>query len=65
MCVYEYKCAYKAEYCILSLDVNECDQQPSICLNGGTCFNIPGDYNCSCSIEWAGKNCQSSKFFIS
>ena len=40
---------------ILFTDVDECELQP--CMNGGTCNNVNGDYECRCSDGWTGKNC--------
>lgn len=34
---------------------NECLNNP--CENGGTCFNTPGSYYCSCKTGWTGSNC--------
>lgn len=33
----------------------------SPCLNGGKCFNVEADYECSCPDEFEGKNCQNIK----
>lgn len=27
------------------------------CLNGGTCSNFSGGYNCTCAAGWTGENC--------
>ena len=44
-------------------DVNECTEQtPHPCLNGATCRNQNGDYDCDCVEGWTGKNCDDGKF---
>ena len=43
------------------LDTNECVLNPFICLNGGTCINLEGDYRCECAVGWGGKNCGEGK----
>ena len=40
----------------LFLDVNECLENP--CLNGGSCVNLDGSYQCQCPPEWQGDNCE-------
>ncbi|XP_056011712.1 protein crumbs-like isoform X4 [Ostrea edulis] len=37
-------------------DYNECTEE-SPCANGATCVNYEGDYNCSCTEGYKGKNC--------
>ena len=27
------------------------------CMNGATCLNLPGDYNCTCAPGYEGLNC--------
>ncbi|CAC5361885.1 unnamed protein product [Mytilus coruscus] len=34
---------------------NSCASGP--CKNGGSCTNIPDDYQCTCTHGWSGKNC--------
>ena len=34
-----------------------CSRSP--CQNGGVCFNVDADYECQCSVEFDGKNCQN------
>ena len=36
-------------------DVNECLNNP--CLNGATCINKPGSYECKCASGYHGNNC--------
>ena len=38
-------------------DIDECELYPDICENGGICSNLFGDYNCTCSEGFTGKNC--------
>lgn len=40
-------------------DVNECDANPSLCRNGGTCVNEVGGYRCRCPPEYVGELCES------
>ncbi|KAI6653592.1 Neurogenic locus notch-like protein 1 [Oopsacas minuta] len=37
------------------IDINDCEPEP--CMNNGTCQDQVNDYNCTCVIEWIGKNC--------
>ncbi|XP_061077777.1 lactadherin-like isoform X2 [Conger conger] len=37
-------------------NVNDCASQP--CQNGGTCYDLEGDYNCRCPSPYVGKHCQ-------
>lgn len=44
----------------LFIDVDEClTSKP--CLNGATCVNEPGSYNCTCQQGHTGKNCEKGK----
>ena len=36
-------------------DVNECLNNP--CMNGATCVNTRGDFQCLCPPQWTGKIC--------
>lgn len=47
---------------IFILDINECVQE-NICQNGGTCFNRPGSFYCSCAQGWTGTLCETGKPF--
>ena len=51
---------------LIFLKGNACDSGP--CLNGGTCVpNSYNNYQCSCSVEFSGQNCETgktSKFLI-
>ena len=40
-------------------DIDECKAGP--CLNGGTCSNKPGSYQCSCASGFDGKDCENGK----
>ena len=43
-------------------EVNACDSKP--CLNGGTCTSTDYiNYQCSCSMDFSGKNCEIGKMF--
>lgn len=48
--------------CDFFLDINECVQE-NICQNGGTCFNRPGSFYCSCAQGWKGTLCETGKQF--
>lgn len=37
-------------------NINECLEQP--CLNGGSCSDLSGDFQCSCPSPYVGKRCQ-------
>ncbi|KAF6018837.1 CUBN [Bugula neritina] len=41
-------------------DINECES--SICQNGGTCTNTPGNYTCACTEYAVGRNCETPTF---
>ena len=43
----------------ISLDVDECQTNP--CLNGASCTNKHGDYECTCPAGFTGKNCEKGK----
>ena len=43
----------------ISSNVDECQTNP--CLNGGSCTNKHGDYECTCPAEFTGKNCEQGK----
>ena len=44
---------------IFKVPMGFCSISP--CLNGGKCFNVEADYECSCPDEYEGKNCQNIK----
>jgi len=37
-------------------DIDECLAKP--CQNGGSCYNSPGSYNCTCTIDYIGTTCE-------
>ncbi|GMR46030.1 hypothetical protein PMAYCL1PPCAC_16225, partial [Pristionchus mayeri] len=47
---------WKGEHCLT--DVNECERDPPICENFGTCVNLPGSYKCLCIEGTEGDNCE-------
>ncbi|XP_055898021.1 protein crumbs-like isoform X3 [Biomphalaria glabrata] len=48
---------YGGPYC--QQEIDECSATVSVCLNGANCTNLEGDYNCSCTEGYTGKNCQT------
>lgn len=50
MTLYYYRC---------DLDINECESNP--CLNNGTCQNMLGRFECLCTSEFEGPQCQFLK----
>ena len=40
-------------------DVNECDENPGICQNGGACRNRFGSFSCSCNNGYTGALCET------
>ncbi|CAH1785690.1 unnamed protein product [Owenia fusiformis] len=40
------------------IEINECEVNPGICLNGGTCRNTAGSYECECLETHLGSTCQ-------
>ena len=38
-------------------DINECELQDP-CLHGGTCVDMVNGYECQCTAEWEGPQCQ-------
>lgn len=45
---------------MIFLDINECLNKP--CLNGGTCFDHIGYYECDCPSKFTGFLCEIDKF---
>uniref|UniRef100_UPI00358E43EA coagulation factor VII-like n=1 Tax=Myxine glutinosa TaxID=7769 RepID=UPI00358E43EA len=45
---------WKARY-----DADDCESQP--CQNGGQCLDMIGEYSCTCSKQWQGRNCEKPK----
>uniref|UniRef100_A0A8C4NGL3 EGF like repeats and discoidin domains 3 n=1 Tax=Eptatretus burgeri TaxID=7764 RepID=A0A8C4NGL3_EPTBU len=45
---------YRGHHC--QIDINDCESTP--CLNGGVCTDFVGDYQCHCTAEFLGRNCQ-------
>lgn len=48
--------------------LSACQANPNICQNGGRCIDIvdgsgvPVSYNCSCTSNFTGSNCQTQGF---
>jgi len=42
-------------FVFLEPDIDDC--KTNACQNGATCTDSLADYNCSCSLGYAGKNC--------
>uniref|UniRef100_A0A8C4RB36 EGF-like domain-containing protein n=1 Tax=Eptatretus burgeri TaxID=7764 RepID=A0A8C4RB36_EPTBU len=40
----------------ICFDVNECQEYPMICGDGGDCVNSPGSFNCTCPIGYIVNN---------
>jgi hypothetical protein len=49
-------CVYNCKHSVLFIDIDECINNP--CMNGGTCNNMPGYYECICPVGWYGSKCQ-------
>uniref|UniRef100_A0A8R1DQT0 Uncharacterized protein n=1 Tax=Caenorhabditis japonica TaxID=281687 RepID=A0A8R1DQT0_CAEJA len=47
---------FEGELC--NMDKNECIVE-DICLNNGTCINLPGSFRCQCPRGFSGKFCES------
>lgn len=59
----EYICNTDCELYLLFSDVNECDSNP--CLNGGTCINLKGRFECLCASHYTGALCDQRKLLQS
>ena len=46
----------------LFLDINECEANP--CKNGGTCFDLVGDYRCDCVPGYTGADCETGTRYL-
>lgn len=61
--VNEYECVCNTGWIgkRCDMDKDECEDRP--CQNGGICAQTeqPGNYNCTCTAEYKGKNCQDLK----
>lgn len=55
-------CFYITFCCFQFTDVlNECDSGP--CINGGTCTDHHGKFECECSNDYCGRQCELGKEF--
>ena len=45
-------------------DLDECTRVINICLNGGTCTNTYGAYECLCLQGFNGTTCEYGKFLL-
>jgi hypothetical protein len=52
-------CVYNCKHGVLFIDIDECINNP--CMNGGTCNNMPGYYECICPVGWYGSKCEMGK----
>ena len=43
-------------------DVNECEGDPCLNINGGTCNDIVNGYNCSCREGFTRNRCETGGF---
>lgn len=59
-------CDDNSEHCICphtftgsncEIDINECEINPNLCMNGGTCENKIGGYHCKCRDGYKGEKC--------
>lgn len=51
---------WQGDYC--KDDVNECQDQPSLCKNNGECKNKPGSFECECVNGYHGKLCEIQNY---
>ena len=42
------------QYCLCISDINECEQQPSVCHNNAKCEDTEGSYECTCVDGYIG-----------
>lgn len=52
----------KFTHCNFFSDVDECINRP--CENGGTCVNLPGNYECICPRGFSGPHCEKGQWHI-
>lgn len=52
----------KFTHCKFFSDVDECINRP--CENGGTCVNLPGNYECICPRGFSGPHCEKGQWHI-
>ena len=55
---------YPASCETFNLDQDECDIDSHICVEGSTCVNIPGRYECLCVPGYQGQLCDEGKFLF-
>ena len=54
-------------YCFFLIDVNECNNVPSVCHQNATCTNSEGSYSCQCGNGYSGDgkiNCTGKLPFL-
>lgn len=58
---YRQRCDSDVSYILIS-ELNECISEP--CLNGGSCHDLIGEYQCDCVEGYIGQRCQLGKWWI-